>query len=144
MNDQHLTRTRRSARDRGAATVWAAGGIAALLVITAVVLEIGTATVTRHRAGAAADLAALAAAGYVLDGERAACDQARWVAEHMGVRLATCRLAGWNALVEVTAQPAGPLARFGPLTAHAMAGPVDGETDSGTDGGTDGGTEGGN
>lgn len=140
---RHAADERRGTRDRGAATIWVASGIAALLVIMAVVLEISTATITRHRAGGAADLAALAAAEYALDGQPAACGQARWVAERMRVRLDTCRLAGWNALVEVTAQAPGPLARFGPITAHAMAGPVDGETDSGTDGGTDSGTDGG-
>ena len=122
-------RTRRRGRllrgERGSATIWAAGGIAALLVIAAALLELGAAMVTRHRAGGAADLAALAAAEYATEGEPTACARARWVAEGMRVRLMSCRLSGWDALVEVSAQPAGPLSRFPAVTAHARAGPVD-------------------
>lgn len=112
--------------DRGSATIWAVAGIAALLLLGAMVMEVGAATATRHRADAAADLAALAAAEYATDGEQAACDHARWVAGGMRVHLARCRLAGWNALIEVSDQPTGVLAGFGAATAHAMAGPVDG------------------
>lgn len=111
--------------DRGAATVWAAGGIAVVLLVTTVAVWVAVAADTRHRAAAAADLAALAAAADVVSGERSACDRARWVTDHMRVELASCRLDGWDALVEVTAVPSGVLASFGPAEAQARAGPLE-------------------
>lgn len=110
--------------DRGAATIWMVAVIAAVLLFATGILAIGSATVTRHRAAGAADLAALAAAGYAPDGERAACGWARWVTERMRVRLVSCHLDGWNALIETSADPPEPLARFGAATAHAKAGPA--------------------
>jgi secretion/DNA translocation related TadE-like protein len=118
------TGRRRRSNDRGSATIWAAGVIAALLVIAAAVLEVGAATDTRHRADSAADLAALAAAEYAPDGEPSACGRARWVAAGMNARLDSCRLAGWDALVVVDAQPPGLLIGLPPVTAHARAGPA--------------------
>ena len=88
-------------------------------------LWFATAVVTRHRAESAADLAALAAAGVAVAGEERACAQARWVTEQMGVELRSCRLSGWDALVEVTATPPGGLGVFGPAAARARAGPVE-------------------
>jgi len=115
-----------TARDRGAATVWTVGGIAAVLAITILLVGFGAAVVTRHRAASAADLAALAAASRAAGGERQACGRARWVSERMGAHLAECRLDGWDALVEVTAEPPIVLGDFGPAHARARAGPVDG------------------
>jgi secretion/DNA translocation related TadE-like protein len=112
-------------RERGSATIWAVGAIAVLFLVAAALVAVGAVVETRHRAGSAADLAALAAAGYAPDGLRAACDRARWVAEHMHVDLTSCRLAGWDALVEVRAAPPDLLRGFGPVAAHARAGPVD-------------------
>ncbi len=111
-------------RDRGAATVWTAGAVAALLAVTTLVVWLGAAAATRHRAAGAADLAALAAAGAAVEGERVACGKARWVTDRMGVVLHVCRLNGADALVEVVAQPPGVLAGFGPAEARARAGPV--------------------
>lgn len=111
--------------DRGSATIWTAAVIAALLLFATGILAVGSATVTRHRAAGAADLAALAAADYAPDGEQAACGWARWVADRMRVQLTSCQLDGWDALVQTSADPPGPLARFGAATAHARAGPAD-------------------
>jgi secretion/DNA translocation related TadE-like protein len=105
--------------------VWTAGAVAALLAVTTLVVWLGSAAATRHRAAAAADLAALAAAGVAVEGERVACGKARWVTDRMRVELRGCRLAGWDALVEVVAQPPGVLAGFSPADARARAGPVD-------------------
>jgi secretion/DNA translocation related TadE-like protein len=110
--------------DRGVATVWTAGAIAALLAVTTLVAWLGAATTTRHRAASAADLAALAAAGYVAAGERVACAKARWVADRMGVELHSCRVDGPDARVEVIGQPPGVLAGFSPAHARARAGPA--------------------
>ncbi|HET9142113.1 Rv3654c family TadE-like protein [Actinophytocola sp.] len=112
-------------RDRGSASVWGAGGIAVVLVLIGLVVGIGAAAVTRHRAASAADLAALAAAAHAVSGERSACDRARWVADRMRVRLAACRLTGWEAEVLIVAQPPDLLVGFGSATAAARAGPVD-------------------
>jgi secretion/DNA translocation related TadE-like protein len=97
-----------------------------LFLLATVLLAIGAAVATRHRASGAADLAALAAADYAPDGEQAACGWARWVTDRMRVRLVSCRLDGWDALIETSADPPGPLARFGAAAAHAKAGPADG------------------
>lgn len=111
--------------DRGYATIWTVGGIAVLFLVATVVLALGSAVVTRHRATSAADLAAIAAAEYAPDGETTACQRARWVTDRMLVRLTSCRLDGWDALVETSAEPPGVIARLGEANAHARAGPTD-------------------
>jgi secretion/DNA translocation related TadE-like protein len=110
--------------ERGSASVWAAGGIAAVLLLVALIMGLGAAAHTRHRAASAADLGALAAAGQAIAGQQAACAQARWVADRMRVHLAACRIKGWDAEVEIIAQPPDLLVGFGTATARARAGPV--------------------
>lgn len=122
--DCQVTRRRRPDDESGLATVWAAGAVAALLVIACLVWWLGAAVVTRHRAANAADLAALAAAGHAGNGALEACERAGAVADRMHVRLRDCRLERWDALVIVEALPPGPLARFGAAVARARAGPV--------------------
>ena len=112
--------------DRGSATVWAAGGIAAMLLTVGLVVAIGAAAITRHRASAAADLAALAAAAHAIEGEGSACARAGWVADQMQAHMVVCRLRGWDAEVEITARPPDLVLGFGSATAHARAGPVPG------------------
>ncbi|MTD59645.1 Rv3654c family TadE-like protein [Amycolatopsis pithecellobii] len=107
--------------DRGSATVWTAGAIAAVLAVAGLLFSLGSAVVTRHRATDAADLAALAAAGRAQEGTSAACAQARSVVKQMAARLVSCRFEEWDALVEVEAEaPSG----LGTASAHARAGPV--------------------
>lgn len=120
-----LRRLDRAGDDRGAATVWAAGVLAVLMSLTVVGLHLGAAILARHHAESAADLAALAAAGSAVAGERQACDRARAVTERMRVRLVSCSARGWDVLVQVAVRPAGPLAELGDATARARAGPVD-------------------
>lgn len=112
--------------DDGFATVWTAGAAAALLVVYALLMWLGSAALTRHRAVGAADMAALAAAAYARAGPQVACDKADLVAARMRVRVVSCRLSGWDALVEVAAQPPGVIAHLGAVIARARAGPVDG------------------
>jgi secretion/DNA translocation related TadE-like protein len=102
-----------------------AGGIAALLLVWSAFLAVGAAVQVRHRAVAASDLAALAAAATAPDGQATACARARWVAEQMRVHLTECRLSGWDALVEVRGTLPDGLDGFGQVTAHSMAGPAD-------------------
>lgn len=110
--------------------MWTAGAVAAVLAVTALVLWLGSAAATRHRAESAADLAALATAAAAVEGAQVACGKARWVTDRMRVELRACRLDGWDALVEVAAEPPGVLAEFGPAEARARAGPVDEQADA--------------
>ncbi|MPZ64573.1 MAG: hypothetical protein GEU83_03315 [Pseudonocardiaceae bacterium] len=109
--------------DRGSASVWSVGALAALLTVAVAVVHLGGVAVARHQAESAADLAALAGAGRVVGGEQAACGRAGEITGRMRVRLDSCRVQGWDVLVEVSARPAGPVGRFGATTARARAGP---------------------
>ncbi|SDJ52191.1 helicase/secretion neighborhood TadE-like protein [Actinokineospora alba] len=110
--------------DEGVATVWAAGVIAMVMVLAGLVAGVGAALVTRHRAEAAADLAALSGAVHAVSGEEAACARARWVADRMRVEVVGCRLSGWDVSVHVAARPPTFIAAFGPAESTARAGPV--------------------
>jgi secretion/DNA translocation related TadE-like protein len=111
-------------RDRGSGTVLA---LALSLLIglgaTAGVAR-GLAVAARHRANAAADLAALAGAAAALDGPGGACTEAGRVARANGGRLDRCVVTG--EVVEVRVARALALGRLGQWTAvgRARAGPV--------------------
>ncbi|MFE3251851.1 Rv3654c family TadE-like protein [Streptomyces sp. NPDC059209] len=107
-------------RDRGSATVWAALATTALCAVFAVILAMGQAVVARHRAGSAADLAALAAAGHALRGAEAACARAAEVAGAQGAEVVRCAVVG--EIADVTAR-----ADFGPYApaVRSRAGPPD-------------------
>ncbi|MEW2550870.1 Rv3654c family TadE-like protein [Streptomyces zhihengii] len=96
-------------RDRGAATVWVACATSVLCVVFAAVLAMGQAVVARHRAGAAADLAALAAADRALRGGAAACGAAEHVAGAQGAEVVRCAVTGEVADVTVRVR-VGPYA----------------------------------
>ena len=98
--------------------------LAGLLVCSAGA-ALGQAAVARHRAAAAADLAALAAAD-VLVGRAAgdACTAAGLVAGRGGARLVGCRPTGEEVVVEVAVDVAGALQGLGPARAAARAGPA--------------------
>ncbi|BAU84295.1 membrane spanning protein [Streptomyces laurentii] len=112
--------------DRGVATVWAAFAACALCVVFGAVLALGQAVTARHRAGAAADLAALAAADRSLWGEPDACAAALRVAEAQGATLPRCGVR--EDVAEVTARVAvGPWAaevrsRAGPPVPRGLPG----------------------
>ncbi|MFF9569420.1 Rv3654c family TadE-like protein [Streptomyces sp. NPDC014685] len=99
---------------------------ATLCAVFAVVLAIGQVVVVRHRAGGAADLAALAAADRALQGPGAACGIAGKVTEAQGAVLVRCVVDG--EIADVTARVGfGPYeseirSRAGPPT--ATPGPV--------------------
>lgn len=111
--------------DRGSASVWTVGGIAIAMVLLTGLLAYVDAVAARHHAQSAADLAALAAASTATSGEQPACGRARWVADQMAVELRSCRLSGWDALVEVVWTPPGVTGQFGSAAARARAGPVE-------------------
>ncbi|MFD0420814.1 Rv3654c family TadE-like protein [Streptomyces parvus] len=104
--------------DRGVATVWAAVTVAGLCTVFAVVLALGQAVAARHRAGGAADLAALAAADRALEGAETACAAARRVAVAQDAVVVRCAVQG--EVADVTARSG-----FGPYlpTVRARAGP---------------------
>ena len=115
----------RPAGERGSATVWvvALAGVLAAIGVAAVL--VGAAVVGRHRATAAADLAALAAAEHAVRGDPGACAAAGEVAGANGARLTACTVGG-GAVVEVAVEV--PV-RLGPLGVsraggRARAGPV--------------------
>ncbi len=109
--------------DRGSATVWAVVAVAVLGVVFAGALATGQAALARHRAGGAADLAALAAAAHWMRGQAAACGEAAEVAAAQQTRLISCSVYGevsdvtaeagagpYNVAVRARAGPAGPVA----------------------------------
>ncbi|MEU6365404.1 Rv3654c family TadE-like protein [Streptomyces sp. NPDC046931] len=106
--------------DRGSATVWVVCLIGAFCAVFAVLLAQGQAVLARHRAAAAADLAALAAADHWMEGGEAACARAGQVAVAQGDRLVRCVVAGEISDVTVASVS-------GPFTAEvrARAGPAE-------------------
>nr|WSX54585.1 pilus assembly protein TadG-related protein [Streptomyces sp. NBC_00974] len=105
-------------RDRGSATVWAVVVATVLVAVFGGVLLLGQAVVARHRAAAAADLAALAAAATWTHGPEAACATAVRVAAAQGARVTGCVLSGEVAEVRARA----PTGRFAPEL-RSRAGP---------------------
>ncbi|MCX4963811.1 helicase [Streptomyces sp. NBC_00654] len=101
------------------ATVWVAVTTVTLCSVFAVVLALGQAVAARHRAGGAADLAALAAAGQALRGAAAACGTARRVAGAQDTQVVRCVVRGEVADVTVRAG-------FGPYrpAVRSRAGPA--------------------
>lgn len=94
--------------------MWALGIVAALLALFAAALLVAQAVILRHRAGAAADLAALAAADHALDGRATACALAAEVAHAQGATVVTCA---------VTGEVADVLADVGGARVRSRAGP---------------------
>jgi len=116
-----------SDRERGSATVWVLALAGALAVVGAAAVLVAAAVTARHRAGGAADLAALAAAGRAVTGDPAACAVAGEIAERNGARLTACTVedGGVVAVTVVVPVRLGPLGRHD-ATGRARAGPVGG------------------
>lgn len=122
-NDRGAGAAARCPADRGNATVLTAIGGAAMLALLIIALQVGSAVIIRHRAEAAADLAALAGAAQLLFGQDSACGQAGSIAAANGGRLDACELLGQDLRVVVSVQ-----ARVGPIGSSAQgrarAGPI--------------------
>jgi secretion/DNA translocation related TadE-like protein len=110
----------RSGRDRGSAAVSGVVAMLLLIIVTAAGAQVGAAVVARHRVTAAADLAALAAAARLTEGDESACEQAKRAAEANRSTLESCVVSGWEVVVEVSA-----VTPFGPVNARARAGPAE-------------------
>ncbi|TFV48548.1 Rv3654c family TadE-like protein [Blastococcus sp. TF02A_35] len=111
--------------ERGAATVWVLALSAVVVLVGAAAVLAGVATVARHRAGAAADLAALAGAGRAVVGDADPCAAAGRIAEDNGAALAGCRVEPGSVVVVEVRVTVG-LGRLGVHEAlgRARAGPV--------------------
>ena len=97
--------------------------VAVMLSITGGSVYLGSAVVARHRAQAAADLAALAAAARLAAGPETACAQAKAVAREMRVGTVGCVVDDLD--VVVTTQVRLAVGGWGSARAAARAGPVD-------------------
>ena len=106
--------------ERGSATVWVMALSGVLAVLGAACLLVGVAVVARHRAGVAADMAALAGAGRAAVGDPAACAAAAAVARADGAALDACEV-GAGGVVAVRVRVVARFGPFGPLPARARA-----------------------
>ncbi len=111
--------------DRGSASVWLLGLCSVLVLAAVAAVLLGSALVTRHRAIAAADLSALAAAATALEGAGPACAAAAGIATSMGAELTACALSGVVADVTVTVTAELGVVGLASARASARAGPVD-------------------
>lgn len=109
--------------DAGFVTVAVLALALALLAFGGVLASLGAVAVARHRAAAAADLAALAAAGHVIAGQPGACAAAWRVTRAQAAELTGCSISGTTVEVRATARPPGPLGSLGAATSTARAGP---------------------
>ncbi|WP_366526287.1 Rv3654c family TadE-like protein [Mycobacterium sp.] len=105
--------------DRGSATVVAVAMVGVLLGVTGAGAYLGSVVVARHRAQAAADLAALAGAARLPAGAAAACSRAAAVARQMRADDTQCAVQGLDVVVTVEVA----VAFAGAARAAARAGP---------------------
>ncbi|MBV6696976.1 Rv3654c family TadE-like protein [Kitasatospora aureofaciens] len=114
--------------DAGSATVWLLAFAMLGCSVFASTMAVGAVVAARHRAEAAADLAALAAADRLLLDPDGGCGWAAGIAGAQGAGLAFCAVDPDEDAVEVVAEvPVGGLPvrlPVGPARARARAGPV--------------------
>lgn len=111
--------------DRGSGTIWVACVAVIVTGLMTGVAVIGVAQGARHRAAAAADLAALAGAQVALLDPGSACVEASVVAVANGAVLSGCSLAGEIVVVSVVVEVQLGRWGVGSASATARAGPVD-------------------
>jgi secretion/DNA translocation related TadE-like protein len=99
--------------------------MAVLLALTIGGVYLGSAVIARHRAQAAADLAALAAAVHLADGAGEACTHAGALAHAMRTAATQCVVEDLDVVVTVEAPVSFGRMGVGPARASARAGPVD-------------------
>jgi secretion/DNA translocation related TadE-like protein len=109
-------------RDRGSATVLATALVALAAVLSVLLAGLASAVVARHRAGSAADLAALAAASTLGRSPGAACATAERVAQRNGARVSGCAVSLTSVDVSVRVRPAGATGRLGEAIGRSRAG----------------------
>jgi secretion/DNA translocation related TadE-like protein len=97
--------------------------MALILAVCGGAVVVGTAVIARHRAQAAADLAALAAAGRLAAGQDTACGWAVAVADRMDGRVTACTVNALDVVVTVDVDAALGRWGLGSARAAARAGP---------------------
>lgn len=97
--------------------------VVVLLTITGGSVYLGSAVVARHRAQAAADLAALAGAVLLAAGPESACAQAKVVARQMGVSTTGCTVDDLD--IVITTEVRLAVLGRGSARAAARAGPAE-------------------
>ena len=115
------------ADEQGAAVVWSLALVSLLLTVGLLMMALAEQVVARHRAAAAADIAALVAAQALDD----PCGRAGASAAANGASLTACGQDGPDVVVDVTMPAPVVVARLltllgreaGPVTASARAGP---------------------
>lgn len=113
-----------AAMDQGSATVLILGICLLAMVLATAGAATGSAIVARHRAQAAADLGALAAADVLVGRATGApCAAAARVVRAQGAAVTGCVLSGNDVLVRAAVEPRGPVAALGVAVAAARAGP---------------------
>jgi secretion/DNA translocation related TadE-like protein len=110
--------------DRGAGSILLLSAVAVVLTAALAVLTLTAGYDARHRAAAAADLAALAGAGQVRVGVEPACSLARSVAAANGGVLRSCVVEGEQVVVSVAAAIVGPTRWLPDPVRRARAGPT--------------------
>ncbi|MFC7487260.1 Rv3654c family TadE-like protein [Knoellia sp. CPCC 206453] len=113
--------------ERGSGTVLAVAAIGVLLVLTTAGLQLGAAATAAHRARTAADLAALAGATALQEGQANACARAAAVAGRNDAQVVVCAL-GENDSVSIRVSMAVATRWPGVpdrAVASARAGPAD-------------------
>jgi secretion/DNA translocation related TadE-like protein len=110
--------------DSGAAAIYILVLVGAMTAAALTSLAAGQALAVRHRAGAAADLAALAAADRVLEGAGPACAHGDSIARANGARLVRCKITGDVVDVLVEISPPG-VPGLPSVRARARAAPTD-------------------
>lgn len=113
---------RRRPRDPGSAAVWVVCACLTVWVAAGAALSVGAAVVGRHRASAAADLSALAAARQLLAGDPAPCRVAARVAAADGATIRSCLVGPSDVEVVVEVPVARVLVPLPPARARARAG----------------------
>lgn len=107
--------------EAGFATIVVLGLAGALLAFGALLACLGAVAVARHRAAAAADLAALAAAGHLLEGTARACSVAAAVARGQAATLLSCVSDGTTVTIVAEVRPPGSLGQLGAARSTARA-----------------------
>lgn len=108
--------------DQGAVAVLAALLIGGLVALSLCGVHLGAAVLARHRAQSAADLAVLAAAGWLPAGREAACHGAGRVSGAMGAVVRGCDIDDLDIVVTVTVALGGWVGSE--AQASARAGPM--------------------
>lgn len=124
MRPRRYRRLRLAGDERGSASLVAVALITLLVTVTVAGVQVGSAVVARHRAQAAADLAALSGAAAIAGGARAACAHAGSIARTMRATVVDCSVDGLDLVVSVEVPLELKPWTVGPARASARAGPM--------------------